>query len=363
MKEKEMRKEGELTKSDAMKLRIEDLARPSVLKLKPYASAKDEFKDFERDLVFIDANENPYENGMNRYPDPNQSRLKDKIAKLKQVPAEQILLGNGSDEILDLIFRVFMEPGKDNIVISVPTFGMFKVLCGINDIECRTAMLDGEFQLQTRQIESRVDLNTKALFICSPNNPTGNLMRKSDILKLLELRCLVVVDEAYVDFANSKSMTEMIANYPNLVVTQTFSKAMGMAGIRLGMCFAQRAVIDLLKKVKMPYNVNVLSQQAALLHLEDTASVEAEIKSILQGRSWLESELPACRVVDRVFPSDSNFLLIRVDDADLRYKQLIEAGVVVRNRSKEPLCDQCLRITVGTQQENEKLITVLKGFE
>lgn len=352
-----------MTKSDQKNRSVEQLARPSVLELKPYASAKDDFKDFERDLIFIDANENPYENGMNRYPDPNQSKLKDRIAELKKVSSERILLGNGSDEILDLIFRVFMEPGKDNIVISVPTFGMFRVLCGINDIECRTAMLDQDFQLQNREIESLVDSKTKAIFICSPNNPTGNLMKKTDILKLLELGCLVVVDEAYADFADAESMIGMIDNYPNLVVTQTFSKALGMAGIRLGMCFAQKEVIDLLKKVKMPYNVNVLTQQVALRELEDISSIEEGIRTLREGRAWLESELQSCKLVNRIFPSDSNFLLIRVDDADLRYKQLIEAGIVVRNRSKEPLCEQCLRVTVGTEEENKKLIYTLKSFE
>jgi histidinol-phosphate aminotransferase len=256
-----------------------------------------------------------------------------------------------------------MEPGKDNIVISVPTFGMFKVLCGINDIECRTAMLDQDFQLQNREIESLVDSRTKAIFICSPNNPTGNLMKKTDILKLLELGCLVVVDEAYADFADAESMIGMIDNYPNLVVTQTFSKALGMAGIRLGMCFAQKEVIDLLKKVKMPYNVNVLTQQVALRELEDISSIEEGIRALREGRAWLESELQSCKLVNRIFPSDSNFLLIRVDDADLRYKQLIEAGIVVRNRSKEPLCEQCLRVTVGTEEENKKLIDTLKSFE
>jgi len=356
-------KEGEMTKSDQKNRSVEQLARPSVLRLKPYASAKDDFKDFERDLIFIDANENPYENGLNRYPDPNQGKLKDRIGELKKVSSERILLGNGSDEILDLIFRVFMEPGKDNIVISVPTFGMFRVLCGINDIECRTAMLDQDFQLQNAEIESLVDSKTKAIFICSPNNPTGNLMKKTDILKLLELGCLVVVDEAYADFAEAESMIGMIDNYPNLVVTQTFSKALGMAGIRLGMCFAQKEVIDLLKKVKMPYNVNVLTQEVALRELEDISSIEKGIRALREGRAWLESELTSCKLVNRIFPSDSNFLLIRVDDADLRYKQLIEAGIVVRNRSKEPLCEQCLRVTVGTQKENEKLISTLKSFE
>ena len=356
-------KEEKTTHKDMTEQDIERLARPSVLRLKPYASAKDEFKDFERDLIFIDANENPFENGMNRYPDPNQSRLKNRISELKQIPSECILLGNGSDEILDLIFRVFMEPGNDNIVISVPTFGMFQVLCGVNDVECRKAMLDREFQLQVDEIISQMDANTKAVFVCSPNNPTGNLMRKSDILKLLESGRLVVVDEAYIDFADTQSMTAMLNAHSNLIVTQTFSKALGMAGIRLGMCFAQKEVIDLLKKVKMPYNVNVLTQQAALQELEEFDSIEAGIRSIREGRSWLEARLPSCHVVEHIFPSDSNFLLIRVDDADRRYRQLIEAGVVVRNRSKEPLCEQCLRVTVGTPEENNKLIEILKSFD
>ena len=343
--------------------KISDLARPSVIGLKPYASAKDEFKDFEKDMVFIDANENPFENGMNRYPDPNQSRLKERIAELKDINTDRILLGNGSDEILDLIFRVFLEPGKDNIVISVPTFGMFRVLCGINDIECKTAQLDRDFQLQTDQIVELADQNTKAVFVCSPNNPTGNLMKQEDIRRLLEMGCLVVVDEAYVDFASSESLLNWIDNYPNLIVTQTFSKALGMAGIRLGMCFAQSEIIELLKKVKMPYNVNILTQTTALRELQDTAAVRRGIEIILEERSWLEAALKECRVVDKIFPSDSNFLLVRVDDADLRYKQLIAEGFVVRNRSREPLCEQCLRITVGTPEENKKLIATLKSFD
>ena len=343
--------------------KISDLARPSVIGLKPYASAKDEFKDFEKDMVFIDANENPFENGMNRYPDPNQSRLKERIAELKDVNTDRILLGNGSDEILDLIFRVFLEPGKDNIVISVPTFGMFKVLCGINDIECKTAQLDRDFQLQTDQIVELADQNTKAVFVCSPNNPTGNLMKQEDIRRLLEMGCLVVVDEAYIDFASSESLLNWIDTYPNLIVTQTFSKALGMAGIRLGMCFAQSEIIELLKKVKMPYNVNILTQTTALRELQDTAAVRRGIEIILEERSWLETALKGCRVVDKIFPSDSNFLLVRVDDADLRYTQLIAEGFVVRNRSREPLCEQCLRITVGTPKENKKLIATLKSFD
>ena len=345
---------------------IRELARSSVLSLKPYASAKDEFKDFERELIYIDANENPYENGMNRYPDPHQKRLRQRISEIKNVPADNILLGNGSDEILDLIFRVFMEPGRDNIVISVPTFGMFRVLCGVNEIECREAFLDREFQLQVDEIRGLVDANTKAVFVCSPNNPTGNLMRKEDILSLLELGLLVVVDEAYADFAGTESMSGLIGTHPNLIVTQTFSKAYGMAGIRLGMCFAQKPVIELLRKVKMPYNVNVLTQNAALEQLSDPGALDAygkHLAEILENRKKLERELSDCDAVKKIYPSDSNFLLLQVDDADKRYRQLIDQGLVVRNRSKEPLCENCLRITVGTPEENRKLVAAMRNFD
>lgn len=344
-------------------LDIRAFARPSVLNLQPYASAKDEFTDFEQDLIYIDANENPYENGMNRYPDPHQKKLRQKISEIKKVPVNNILLGNGSDEILDLIFRVFMEPGIDNIVISVPTFGMFRVLCGVNDIECRQALLDSEFQLQVDEILGLADERTKAIFICSPNNPTGNLMRKEDVLSLLDTGRIVVVDEAYADFASRESMSELIAEYPNLIVTQTFSKAYGMAGIRLGMCFAKEEVIELLKKVKMPYNVNVLTQNVALKQLSDPESFRKELAEIINNRKQLELDLGGCEVVQKIFPSDSNFLLIRVDDANKRYGQLIEKGLVVRNRSKEPLCENCLRITVGTAQENRRLIEAMHGFD
>lgn len=344
------------------KFNLESLVRPAVIKLKPYASAKDEFDQFEQKLIYIDANENPYENGMNRYPDPNQSRLKRKISEIKKVPVEKILLGNGSDEILDLIFRVFMEPARDNIVINVPTFGMFQVLCGVNDIECRKAFLDPGFQIQVDEVKTLVDERTKGIFICSPNNPTGNLMKKEDILELLELNCLVVVDEAYVDFAGSGSMSEYLDAYPNLIVTQTFSKAYGMAGIRLGMCFASQQVIGLLKKVKMPYNVNVLTQEVALAELGEQEKYRKEVAEIIQNRRWLEDRLSSCKIVSRVYPSDSNFLLVKVDDADMRYGELIKKGLVVRNRSREPLCENCLRVTVGTREENEKLIQAMESF-
>ncbi len=339
------------------------LVRPSVIGLKPYASAKDEFKEFERDLVYIDANENPYENGMNRYPDPNQLELKKKIGEIKNVATKNILLGNGSDEVLDLIFRVFMEPGKDNVVISEPTFGMFKVLCGINGIRCRSTLLDEDFQLQTDKIIELVDARTKAIFICSPNNPTGNLMKEKDILQLLELKLLVIVDEAYIDFAGRKSIKDLLSAYPNLIVTQTFSKAYGLAGIRLGMCFANEEVIELLKKVKMPYNISVLTQKVALEQLEDQNAYLSQLNEIQTNREGLKNELAQCSIVERIYPSDSNFLLVKVDNADKWYQELIQKGFVVRNRSKEPLCENCLRITVGTDEENRELIQTMKNFK
>ena len=342
------------------KIDILKMARPSVIRLKPYASAKDEFKNFEQDLVYLDANENPYENGMNRYPDPNQTPLRNKISEIKGVRPEQILLGNGSDEILDMIFRVFFEPGRDNIIINVPTFGMFEVLSGINDISCQKVRLTANFQLDVPGILGKINEQTKAIFICSPNNPTGNLMKKEDILKLLELERLVVIDEAYIDFADAESWLATLDEFNNLIVTQTFSKAYGLAGIRLGACYANSHIINLLKKIKMPYNVNVLTQKKALEYIEKEDIRTEEIKNILANKLLLKKELSSIGFVKQIHPSDSNFLLIEVDEANKRYKQLIDMNLVVRNRTKEPLCENCLRITVGTTEENNKLMYALR---
>ncbi len=342
------------------KIDILKMARPSVVRLKPYASAKEEFKNFEQDLVYLDANENPYENGMNRYPDPNQTPLRNKISAIKRVPPEQILLGNGSDEILDMIFRVFFEPGKDNIIINVPTFGMFEVLSNINDINCQKVLLKENFQLDVPSVLAKINKQTKAIFICSPNNPTGNLMKKEDILKLLDLELLVIIDEAYIDFADAESWLTKRDEFNNLIVTQTFSKAYGLAGIRLGACYANSQVIDLLKKIKMPYNVNVLTQKKALDFIAKEEIRTAEIKNILANKLLLEKELSSIGLVKHIYPSDSNFLLIKVDEANKRYEQLINMNLVVRNRTKEPLCENCLRITVGTTEENNKLMQALR---
>ena len=337
-------------------LDILKMVRPSIKSLKPYASAKDEFKDFDQELIYLDANENPYENGLNRYPDPHQLELKQRISQIKKVPVENILLGNGSDEILDMIFRVFFEPGQDNIIINTPTFGMFKVLAGINNVGCTEVLMTDDFQLDIVSVKKAVNKDTKAIFICSPNNPTGNVIAERSIMELLELDVLVIVDEAYIDFSNTSSWSLRIKDYNNLIVTQTFSKAYGLAGIRLGACFANTEIIELLKKVKMPYNVNVLTQRTAIKYLENEKLREQEIFEIKENRNKLSKDVLKIGFVKKVYASDSNFILVKVDDAIKRYGQLIDKELVIRNRTNEPLCEGCIRITVGTPEENKFLL-------
>ena len=339
------------------------MARPSIRDLKPYASAKDEFKDVDQELIYLDANENPYENGLNRYPDPHQLQLKKSISEIKKVPVENMLLGNGSDEILDMIFRVFFEPGKDNIIINTPTFGMFKVLSDVNNITYKEVSLSADFQLDKSAIVGAIDASTKAVFVCSPNNPTGNLMDNESIKALLELGLLVIIDEAYIDFSAAQSWNQELENYNNLIVTQTFSKAYGLAGIRLGACYADTKIIELLKKVKMPYNVNVLTQRTALQYLENEKVTEQEIIEIINSRNELSTALLKIGFVQNIYHSDSNFILVKVDDADKRYQELIGKDLVIRNRSKEPLCENCLRISVGTPNENKILIKRLQYLD
>ncbi len=340
---------------------ILDLVRPTVLKLKPYKSAKEEFKDFGKGFTFLDANENPYENGWNRYPDPNQTKLKKVLSKIKEISTKNIFLGNGSDEILDMIFRIFCEPNLDNVIINTPTFGMYKVLSDINNVTCKKVLLNADFQLDVGNIIKSVDKQTKVIFICSPNNPTGNLIKKKDILTLVKtLNLIVVIDEAYIDFTDANSWLNEIEKHKNLIVTQTLSKAYGMAGLRLGICYANEVTIELLKKIKMPYNVNVLTQNNALKYLENENHIRNKIQEILTNKKTLIQELSKIGLVKKIYPSDTNFLLVKVDDANKRYQQLVNNGVVVRNRTNEPLCENCLRITVGTGEENDKLIHVLK---
>ncbi|WGK64433.1 histidinol-phosphate transaminase [Croceiramulus getboli] len=337
------------------------LVRENVRQMKPYSSARDEFTDFEADMVFLDANENPFENGVNRYPDPRQRNLKAQLSKVKRVPMNQILLGNGSDEVLDLIVRAFCEPGRDNIITLPPTYGMYKVLAATNAVECREVLLTENFQIDLEGVRAAVDGHTKIIFLCSPNNPTGNLLQEEEVRQILEsFNGLVVIDEAYIDFASSKSWSQQLSDYPNLIVCQTLSKAYGLAGIRLGMCFATEEVIAVLQKIKPPYNVNELTQKSALERVLDQKTIKDEITLILVGKEELSKALLEVNFVDEVFPSEANFILARVQDANRVYQQLIDLGVVVRNRSTQPRCESTLRFTVGTPEENKKLINALK---
>ncbi|MCF6222087.1 MAG: histidinol-phosphate transaminase [Flavobacteriaceae bacterium] len=343
---------------------ILSLVRPSVLNLKPYASAKDEFKDFKQDLIYLDANENPYENGWNRYPDPNQMDLKRKISKIKGISEKNILIGNGSDEILDMIFRVFCEPKDDNVLINKPTFGMYKVLASINNVLCKEVLLTVDFELDTTCILNTVDDKTKLIFVCAPNNPTGNLFKKEDILNLINnLNAMIVIDEAYIDFSDTPSWLNEVKNHNNLIVTQTLSKAYGMAGLRLGICYANEEVIEILKKIKMPYNVNILSQIKAISCLDHEAKIKNKIALIIENKNILKKKLEKITFVKKIYKSDTNFLLIKVDNANNRYKQLLSNGIVVRNRTNEPLCKNCLRITVGTEIEINELIKIFKKLD
>ncbi|WP_323788940.1 histidinol-phosphate transaminase [Psychroserpens sp.] len=338
--------------------------RTNVLNLKPYSSARDEYKDISGEMVFLDANENPNENGVNRYPDPQQKELKTKLGVLKEVSEEQILLGNGSDEILDLIFRAFCEPNIDQIITLPPTYGMYEVLANLNAIESIKIELNSNFQPKVDSILEAQNNRTKLLFLCSPNNPTSNSFNSEMIEKLIsKFNGIVVIDEAYIDFSNEDSWIKNLFRFPNLIVTQTLSKAYGMAGIRLGICYASKEIISILNSIKPPYNVNELTQQKALLRLSNLEDTKNEINTILQQRKWLKSELESIQFVERIFPSDANFLLVKVDNATRRYNELIVKGIVVRNRTNQPLCENCLRLTVGTKQENIKLITALKQLK
>ena len=340
---------------------LQNLVRANIQKLQPYSSARDEYKASGTEMIFLDANENPYENGVNRYPDPQQRDLKSALAKLKNVNQEQILLGNGSDEVLDLIFRAFCEPGVDNVITLPPTYGMYKVLAEINNIENREVLLTEEFQLDVKSILKSVDEQTKLLFICSPNNPTGNAFDARAIKTILEnFNGIVVIDEAYIDFSSYETWIGFLDLYPNLIVTQTLSKAYGMAGIRLGVCYASAAIISVLNKIKPPYNVNELTQQKALERVLAVDEVFNEVESILEERNLLMIALQEIKFIKEIFPTDANFVLVKVDDAGKRYQELIEKGIVIRNRTTQPLCENTLRFTIGTKEENKKLVDALK---
>ncbi len=345
---------------------IHNLIRENIKSLKPYSSARDEYKDTtSTEMIFLDANENPFENGVNRYPDPQQNNVKDLLSTIKRIPRENILLGNGSDEILDLIFRAFCEPNQDNIITLPPTYGMYGVLANVNAVENRKVLLNENFQPKVNQILETADENSKILFLCSPNNPTGNSFYIDDVEELLiNFNGLVVVDEAYIDFSEQRSWLTKLNDYPNLIITQTFSKAYGLAGIRLGVCYASKEIITILNNIKPPYNVNELTQQRAILRLQKLDEVQNEIAQLISERKRLKKELECCvSYIEKVYHSDGNFLLLKVDDATKRYHQLIEYGVVIRNRTTQPLCENCLRISVGICEENQKLIRALKAIQ
>ncbi len=346
-----------------MSFSIENIVRENVKGLSPYSSARDEYVSDGSTMVFLDANENPFDNGVNRYPDPQQRSLKAILAQQKGLKQENILLGNGSDEVLDLLFRAFCEPREDNIITLPPTYGMYKVLSGINRVENREVLLTDDFEPNVPEIMKQMDTHSKLLFICSPNNPSGNSFSPKTVQELLiGFPGLVVIDEAYIDFSSVGSWASKLAEYPNLIVTQTLSKAYGMAGIRLGICIASAEIISVLNKIKPPYNVNELTQERAVQRVLDQKSVQDEVAKILAGREKLNETLNSVPFVSKIYPTDANFILVKVDNADLRYGQLLEKGIVVRNRSTQPLCENTLRFTVGTPDENEKLISALKAL-
>lgn len=337
--------------------------RPHIKSLKAYSSARDEFSEVNTDLTFIDANENPFQTCVNRYPDPLQNKLKIEWSKYIDIPVDRIMFGNGSDEVLDLIFRAFCIPEKDNVVILPPTYGMYEVLAQLNNIEVKKAELDENFQPNVASVFKQVNENTKLIFICSPNNPSANNLNENLIKNLIaSFKGIIVIDEAYIDFSSQKSFVSYIDEYPNIIVTQTFSKAFGLAGIRLGICYGNPKIIDVFNKIKPPYNVNELTQKKALERLKNIDDVQREVITIIEQREFLINHLKTINCVTKVFPSDANFILVRVDDANLRYNQLIDNGIVVRNRTTQPLCENCLRFTVGTKSENLKLISILKSF-
>lgn len=341
---------------------LEELTRPNIWALKPYSSARDEYSGNEA-KVFLDANENPYNNPLNRYPDPLQRDLKARLAQIKGVAKENIFLGNGSDEAIDLAYRCFTLPGTDNVVAIEPTYGMYKVCADINDIEYRPVLLDQDFQIKSDELLKACNKHTKLIWLCSPNNPTGNNLNRNEIVKTIEcFDGLVIVDEAYSDFSQERPLRLEIDKYPNLIVLNTFSKAWGCAAIRLGMAFADKKIIDIFNKVKYPYNVNALTQKNALEALAEPYEVDKWIKIILLERNRMIDAfklLPSC---EKVYPTDANFFLAKMHDAQTIYDYLKSNGIIVRNRTHVSLCDDCLRITIGSKTENNELLAALRQY-
>ena len=348
-----------------MNFNLDKLIRPNIKSLTPYSSARDEFSGEAK--VFLDANENslgsPLTKWYNRYPDPHQQKLKQSISFIKNIATENIFLGNGSDECIDLLFRSFCEPKKDNVIICPPTYGMYEVSANINDVEVRKAPLLENFQLDLIHLENLVDKNTKLIWICSPNNPTGNSIKREDIETVLNnCNCLVVIDEAYINFSKQKSFVQELIDYPNLVILQTLSKAWGLAALRLGMAFASTEIIAVLNKVKPPYNINQASQELAVKALEEVGQVNDMIAMLVDMRNALAEVFTQVPIVEKVYPSDANFLLVKVKDARKLYEFLLTKGIVVRDRSNVKLCHDCLRITIGTEKENTVLVDAISSW-
>jgi histidinol-phosphate aminotransferase len=340
---------------------LKELVRENIWKLKPYSCARDEFKGEAK--AYLDANENPFNTLYNRYPDPLQWAVKEKIADIKYVKPSQIMLGVGSDEPIDLIFRVFCEPKIDNVVAINPTYGMYGVCADINNVEYRQVNLEADFSLNAEKVLAAADKNTKVIFLCSPNNPTGNLLNTTEIEKILKgFDGIVVIDEAYIDFSDKASWISKLNKYPQMVILQTFSKAWGLAAARCGMAFASEEIISFFNKVKYPYNINILTQKLILEKLENIDIKENWVKEILSQRTLMIEELEQLSIVTHIYPTDANFVLVKVDDANLRYKQLVDKGIIVRNRNSVTLCENCLRITIGTAQDNKELLNALRSL-
>lgn len=343
-------------------MNIKLLVRKNIVNMKPYSSARDEFKGEAE--IFLDANENPYPTAFNRYPDPLQWKVKEKLAELKDVKPQQIFLGNGSDEAIDLLIRAFCEPNVDSILITPPTYGMYAVCADVNAVRIEQLSLTPDFDIDLQAFPKTFNPATKILFLCSPNNPSGNLLSRDRIEEVLNrFPGLVVVDEAYIDFASSQSFTYELSKYPNLVVLQTFSKAWGLAGLRLGVCFASEEIIQIINKIKYPYNVNVFTQEQALTALLQENKKNENVREIIGERIALADSLAKLSIVTKIYPSDANFLLVQVNNAPATYEFLMQRGIIVRDRSKVILCDNCIRITIGTPKENQDLLNTLKNYE
>jgi histidinol-phosphate aminotransferase len=344
-----------------MSFDLNNILRKSIQALKPYSSARDEFTG--KAEVYLDANENPFDTGLNRYPDPYQQELKERISHIKNVGANKIFLGNGSDEIIDLLFRAVCEPGKDEVIALPPTYGMYQVSADINDIKVNKVPLTADFEINEPALLDAINDNTKIIWFCSPNNPTGNTLDPEAITRITNsFQGIVVVDEAYIDFSSSQSWIDFLDFHPNLLVMQTFSKAWGLAGLRLGMGFASPAIIGVLNKIKPPYNINTLTQEKALEVLEHLDEKNEKVDVILEERVKLGKALAEINAVQHIYPSDANFLLVKIEGADRIYNELVEKSIIVRNRSKVELCESCLRLTVGTPKENETLIAAIQAI-